>query len=69
MNEIKCSDVNNFSNKFFSEDKNKLAQNAVRKANNVSSILMDAYKAKEYNEVFSDAIHVDVKQSNQGSSG
>ena len=69
MNEIKCSDVNNFSNKFFSEDKNKLAQNAVRKANNVSSVLMDAYKAKEYNEVFSDAIHVDVKQSNQGSSG
>ena len=69
MEEINCKIVTDFSKEFHNNGKNRLAQNAVRKARNVSSVLMDAYKARMLNDVFTNAIHVDVKATNQETSG
>ena len=69
MDDLSCKVITGFSKEFHENGKNRLAQNAVRKARNVSSVLMDAYKARELNDVFTNAIHVDVKATNQESSG
>ena len=69
MDELKVKDINDFSEMFHEDSKNKLAQHAIRKAKNVSTVLMDTFKSKEFNDVFSHAIHVDVENSDQGSSG
>ena len=69
MTEITAKLVNDYSNKFFESDKNKLAQSSVRQAEEFETIITDHYKAREFNEVFTNAINVDVEPSNQESSG
>ena len=69
MDEINCKVITDFSNNFHKDKQNRLAQNAVRRAKNLTSVLMDAYKARDYNEVFTNAIHVDVRATNQETSG
>ena len=69
MTEITANMVNDYSKKFFESDKNKLAQSSVRQADEFETIITDHYKAREFNEVFTNAINVDVEPSNQESSG
>ena len=69
MEDLNCKTATEFSKDFYEDKHNRLAQNAVRRAKNLSSVLMDAYKAKDYNEVFTNAIHVDVRATNQETSG
>ena len=69
MDDLNCKTVTDFSKEFYHDKQNKLAQNAVRGAGDLSTVLMDAYKARDYNEVFTNAIHVDVKATNQETSG
>ena len=69
MTDITAELVNDYSKKFLKSDKNKLAQSSVRQGEEFESIITDHYKAREFNEVFTNAIHVDVDPSNQESSG
>ena len=66
--EINQKDLERFSNNFKSNEKNELARNAVTNIK-LNSILLNREKTQQYNEVFSNYIDVEVKNSDQESSG
>ena len=69
MREITDDLTKKYVENFEGNSKNKLAQNAVRKAARVATILMDPTKVRELNNVFTDRIDVKVYTTDQETSG